>query len=253
MVGHAAFNKGDSKNTYGTGCFMLLNTGQTPVPSKAGLLTTVCYKLGPNKPAVYALEGSVAIAGVGVSWLKNNMNLISSPQESEELARSVEDTAGVYFVPAFSGLFAPYWREDARGVIVGLTQYSTRAHVVRSMLEAVAYQNMDVVDAMVKDSGVKFACMKVDGGMTANEVLIQFQADILDTVVMRPSFAEITAFGSALAAGLATGVWASEEEATEMQKAMCEYTEFAPSMAADKRQQRRTKWADAIQRSLNQA
>ena len=192
MVGHAAFNKGDSKNTYGTGCFMLLNTGETPVLSKAGLLTTVCYQLGPKKPVVYALEGSVAIAGVGMSWLKDNLNIISDVKESSALAASVEDTGGVYLVPAFSGLFAPYWDQTARGVIVGLTQYTTRAHIVRAMIEAVAYQTMDVASAMVKDSGVAFSSMKVDGGMTANEVLVQFQADMLQCPVLRPSMPEIT-------------------------------------------------------------
>ena len=168
MVGHAAFTKGDSKNTYGTGCFMLLNTGEEVVMSKAGLLTTVCYQLGPKAKPVYALEGSVAIAGVGISWLKDNLNMISDVKETAGLAASVDDTGGVYLVPAFSGLFAPFWREDARGVIVGLSQFTTRAHIVRAMLEAVAYQTMDVVDAMEKDSGVKCSTMKVHRGMTAN-------------------------------------------------------------------------------------
>jgi glycerol kinase len=170
MVGHAAFSKGDSKNTYGTGCFMLLNTGEEVVMSKAGLLTTVCYQLGPTAKPVYALEGSVAIAGVGISWLKDNLNMISDVKETAELAASVDDTGGVYLVPAFSGLFAPFWREDARGVIVGLSQFTTRAHIVRAMLEAVAYQTMDVVDAMEKDSGVKCSTMKVHRGMAANRL-----------------------------------------------------------------------------------
>jgi glycerol kinase len=209
--------------------------------------------------AVGVLSGILsALLGVGgavVTWLRDNLKLIAGASAVEAAARSEADAGGLTFVPAFNGLFAPYWRTDARGVLVGLSGTVGRAHSARATLEAVAHQSRQLLETMAAEAGsaAPAAALKVDGGMTANEMLIQFQADILDTVVLRPSFAEITAFGSALAAGLATGVWASEEEATQMQKAMCGYTEFAPSMAADKRQQRRAKWADAIQRSLNQA
>ncbi|MCL1840212.1 MAG: glycerol kinase GlpK [Propionibacteriaceae bacterium] len=209
--GQACFQPGMAKNTYGTGCFMLMNTGTEPVPSKNGLLTTMCYKLGEAKP-VYALEGSIAVTGSLVQWLRDNLKLISSAPEIEELARSVEDNGGAYFVPAFSGLFAPYWRSDARGAIVGLTRYVNRGHIARAVLEAVAYQTREVLDAMEADSGVKLSELKVDGGMTANELLMQFQADQVGVPVVLPEVAETTALGAAYAAGIAIGFWSGEQD-----------------------------------------
>ncbi|EKX36749.1 hypothetical protein GUITHDRAFT_158656 [Guillardia theta CCMP2712] len=223
-VGHCAFNPGDSKNTYGTGCFLLMNTGEKPSFSNNGLLSTVCYQLGADAPAIYALEGSVAIAGVGVSWLRDNMKFLEHAEESEKVARSVPDTGGVYFVPAFSGLFAPYWKEGARGAILGLTQFTTSAHIVRALLEAVAFQTADVVDAIMK--GIQLTRMKVDGGMTANDVLMEFQADVLGATVMRPAMREVTALGAALAAGLAVGVWKNIQELEKVQSDTCDYTFF---------------------------
>jgi len=251
MVGHGLFKKGDAKNTYGTGCFMLLNTDTECIFSKNGLITTVGYKMGPNEPAVYALEGSVAIAGVGISWLKDNLKIIDDVKESTKLAESVPDTGGVYLVPAFSGLFAPYWRPDARGIIAGLTQYTTSAHIVRAMLESVAFQANDVADAIMQDTGIEIGTMKVDGGMTANDFFLGFQADIMERTVKRPSMIEITALGSAIAAGLAVGVWESLDEARAMQDKACTYQEFKPTMAKDDVKGRKEKWADAITRCLN--
>ncbi len=209
--GQAAFEVGMAKNTYGTGCFMLMNTGEDKVPSKNGLLTTVCYKIGDNKP-VYALEGSIAVAGSLVQWLRDNLKLIESAPEVEELAASVEDNGGAYFVPAFSGLFAPYWRSDARGAIVGLTRFVNRGHLARAVLESTAYQTREVLDAMEADSGVTLAELKVDGGMTMNETLMQFQADQLGVDVVRPVVAETTALGAAYAAGIAVGFWNGEQD-----------------------------------------
>ncbi len=209
--GQACFEVGMAKNTYGTGCFMLMNTGEEPVPSKNGLLTTVCYKIGDQK-AVYALEGSIAVAGSLVQWLRDNLKMFSSAPEIEELADSVEDNGGCYFVPAFSGLFAPYWRSDARGAIVGLTRYVNRGHLARAVLESTAYQTREVLEAMEADSGVKLAELKVDGGMTANETLMQFQADQVGVPVVRPVVAETTALGAAYAAGIATGFWGGEQD-----------------------------------------
>ncbi len=205
-VGQVCFSVGEAKNTYGTGCFMLLNTGSEIVHSKNGLLTTLCYKFG-NEPAVYALEGSIAIAGAVVQWLRDQLGLISSAAEVEALARTVADNGGMYFVPAFSGLFAPYWKSDARGAIVGMTRYLNRGHFARAALEAVAYQTRDVLEAMKADSGVELQALKVDGGMVANELLMQFQADVLGVPVTRPKVAESTALGAAYAAGLAVGFW----------------------------------------------
>ncbi|GAB4260579.1 MAG: glycerol kinase GlpK [Deferrisomatales bacterium] len=210
-VGQACFASGEAKNTYGTGCFLLLNTGTVPVPSKSGLLTTVAYRFG-DSPTVYALEGSVAIAGALVQWLRDNLGLLANSAEIEELARSVEDNGGVYFVPAFSGLFAPYWRSDARGAIVGLTRYVNRGHLARAALEATAYQTREILDAMAVDSGVRLAELRADGGMVANELLMQVQADVLGVPVVRPRVAETTALGAAYAAGLATGFWESTED-----------------------------------------
>ena len=209
--GQAAFKPGMAKNTYGTGCFMIMNTGEEIVPSKNGLLTTVCYKIGDQK-TIYALEGSIAVTGSLVQWLRDNLKMFSSAPEIEELAASVEDNGGCYFVPAFSGLFAPYWRSDARGAIVGLTRFVNRGHIARAVLEATAYQTREVLDAMEADSGVKLAELKVDGGMTANDTLMQFQADQLGVDVVRPVVPETTALGAAYAAGIAVGYWSGEQD-----------------------------------------
>ncbi len=209
-VGQTCFAPGEAKNTYGTGCFMLLNTGTEIVHSNNGLLTTVCYQFA-GQPAVYALEGSIAMAGATIQWLRDNLQIIRHASETEALAQTVEDTGGCYVVPAFSGLFAPYWRSDARGVIVGLTRYVERAHIVRAALESICYQTQEVLEAMNSDSGVPLRLLKVDGGMTANNFLMQRQADILGVEVVRPQVAETTALGAAYAAGLAVGVWPSPE------------------------------------------
>ncbi len=209
-VGQTCFASGEAKNTYGTGCFMLLNTGEEIVHSRNGLLTTVCYQLA-GQPPVYALEGSIAMAGATIQWLRDNLKLISHASETEALAESVADTGGCYFVPAFSGLFAPYWRSDARGVIVGLTRYVERAHIVRAALESICYQTQEVLEAMNRDSGMPLRHLKVDGGATANNFLMQRQADILGVDVVRPRVSETTALGAAYAAGLAVGVWPSLE------------------------------------------
>ena len=209
--GQACLSVGEAKNTYGTGNFVLLNTGTEKVESKNGLLTTVCYKIGDND-AIYALEGSIAVTGSLVQWLRDNLGMISSAPEVEELAKSVDDNGGAYVVPAFSGLFAPYWRSDARGVIVGLTRYVNKGHIARAVLEATAFQTREVIDAMNADSGVPLTTLKVDGGMVGNEVLMQFQADLLGVEVVRPVVAETTALGAAYAAGLAVGFWDSEQD-----------------------------------------
>ncbi|MCB8975878.1 MAG: glycerol kinase GlpK [Ardenticatenaceae bacterium] len=210
-VGQACFSPGEAKNTYGTGCFMILNTGTEPVPSNNGLLTTLCYKFG-DEPAVYALEGSIAITGALVQWLRDNLKMIKAAPEVEELAKTVEDNGGIYFVPAFSGLYAPYWKDDARGVIAGLTRYVNRGHFGRATLEATAYQTREVLDAMNADSGVDLTALKVDGGMVFNNLLMQFQADVLGVPVIRPKVAETTALGAAYAAGLAVGFWKNTDE-----------------------------------------
>ncbi len=211
LVGQVCFDAGEAKNTYGTGCFMLLNTGTQPIPSKSGLLTTLGYRFG-SQPPVYALEGSIAITGALVQWLRDNLGLIQHSAEIEILASSVEDNGGIYFVPAFSGLFAPYWRSDARGVITGMTRFVNKGHLARAALEATAYQTREVIDAMFKDSGVALKSLKVDGGMVFNELLMQFQADILGVPVVRPVIAETTALGAAYAAGLAVGYWQSLDD-----------------------------------------
>ncbi len=210
-VGQACFSPGEAKNTYGTGCFMILNTGEEPVPSNNGLLTTLCYKFG-DQPAVYALEGSIAITGALVQWLRDNLKMIKSAPEVEDLAKTVEDNGGIYFVPAFSGLYAPYWKDSARGVIAGLTRYVNRGHFGRATLEATAYQTREVLDAMNADSGVDLTALKVDGGMVFNNLLMQFQADVLGVPVIRPKVAETTALGAAYAAGLAVGFWKNTDE-----------------------------------------
>ena len=210
-VGQAGFSPGEAKNTYGTGCFMILNTGEELVQSQNGLLTTVCYKFG-DAPAVYALEGSIAIAGALVQWLRDNLKMIEDSAEVERLANTVEDNGGIYFVPAFSGLYAPYWRSDARGAIVGLTRYINSGHIARATLEATAFQTREVLDAMNADSGVDLTALKVDGGMVYNETLMQFQADVLGVPVIRPIVSETTALGAAYAAGLAVGFWQNTDE-----------------------------------------
>jgi len=206
LVGQACYAPGEAKNTYGTGSFLLLNTGPEIVPSPSGLLTTVAYATGPGK-ATYALEGSIAITGAAVQWLRDNLELIQTAADTEYIARSVEDSGGIYFVPAFSGLFAPYWDMTARGAIVGLTRYITRAHLVRATLESICYQSRDVLEAMEADSGIRLRALKVDGGATTNNFLMQLQADILGVEVVRPVVEETTALGSAYMAGLATGLW----------------------------------------------
>jgi glycerol kinase len=211
LFGQTCFSAGEAKNTYGTGNFLLLNTGTSPVQSNNGLITGVGYKIG-DAPAAYMLEGSIAITGALVQWLRDNLKIISSAPEVEALARTVEDNGGVFFVPAFSGLFAPYWRSDARGVIAGLTRYVNSGHIARAVLEATAWQTKEVVDAMDADSGVALTALKVDGGMTGNDLLMQFQADVLDVPVIRPKVAETTALGAAYAAGLAVGFWAEIED-----------------------------------------
>lgn len=210
-VGQTCFEVGEAKNTYGTGCFLLLNTGHEIVHSQHGLITTLCYQLGKDKP-VYALEGSIAIAGALVQWLRDRMRLINTAADVENLAKMVEDNGGMYFVPAFSGLFAPYWRSEARGLVIGMTRFITRGHFARAALEATAYQTREVVDAMAADSGVSLKALKVDGGMTGNELLMQIQADVLGVPVIRAKVSESTALGAAYAAGLAVGYWKNSED-----------------------------------------
>lgn len=211
LVGQACFKPGEAKNTYGTGCFLLMNTGEKAVPSKCGLLTTVAFKFGA-KPAIYALEGSVAITGALVQWLRDNLGMIEKSSDIEPLARTVQDNGGAYFVPAFSGLYAPYWKDDARGVIAGLTRYVNKGHIARAVLEATAFQVREVVDAMANDSGITLEVLRSDGGMVVNELLMKFQADILAKPVVRPKVQETTALGAAYAAGLAVGFFKSTDE-----------------------------------------
>ncbi len=246
LVGQTCFSPGEAKNTYGTGCFMLLNTGTTPVPSKSGLLTTLGYKLG-DQPAVYCLEGSIAITGALVQWLRDNLRFFDFSKHIEDYARSVPDSGGIYFVPAFSGLFAPYWRMDARGVIVGLTRYITKAHICRAALEATAYQTREVLDAMEKDSGVKLTALKVDGGMVYNELLMQFQADILGVPVIRPVVAETTSLGAAYAAGLAVGFWTSLDD---LRKNWAVDKVWEPKMDPETRERLYKGWLKAVERTF---
>ena len=245
--GQGCLERGMAKNTYGTGNFMLLNTGTEIVPSDNGLLTTVCYRLG-DEPAVYALEGSIAVTGSLVQWLRDNLGLISAAPEVESLAQGVADNGGTYFVPAFSGLFAPHWRPDARGAIVGLTRFVTKGHIARAALESTAYQTHDVLQAMNADSGVAWRELKVDGGMTANDTLMQFQADILGVDVIRPVVAETTALGAAYAAGLAVGYWSSTDDIrTNWQEAK----RWSPAMDAGTRDRLLRGWDKAVQRTLD--
>jgi len=247
MVGQTCYSPGEAKNTYGTGSFMLLNTGEKIVPSKSGLLTTLCYKFG-DQPAVYALEGSIAITGALVQWLRDNLGMITSSAEVEALAGLVEDNGGVYFVPAFSGLFAPYWRSDARGAIVGLTRYVNKGHIARSVLEATAFQTREVLDAMEIDSGVKLTALKVDGGMVYNNTLMQFQSDILGVPVVRPKVAETTALGAAYAAGLAVGFWSNTDE---MRANWGVDHTWEPNMDDDKRAALYKQWKKAVTRTFD--
>jgi glycerol kinase len=249
LVGQACFNPGEAKNTYGTGCFMLMNVGQKPVASKCGLLTTVAYKFG-TQAACYALEGSIAIAGALVQWLRDNLGLISSSSEIEDLARSVPDNGGVYIVPAFSGLYAPYWKEDARGVITGLTRYVNKGHIARAVLEATAFQVREVVEAMIDDSQSSVEVLRVDGGMVVNQSLMQFQADVLARPVVRPKIAETTALGAAYAAGLAVGFFKNTDELAANWAAD---HRWEPKMEAISRERLYHFWKKAVTRSFDWA
>jgi glycerol kinase len=246
LVGQACFMPGEAKNTYGTGCFLLMNTGEKPVPSRHGLITTVGYQIRGQKP-VYCLEGSVAVAGALVQWLRDNLGLISNASEIEALAETVEDNGGAYMVPAFSGLFAPYWRSDARGILAGLTRFVNKGHLARAVLEASAYQTLDVLSAMEKDSEVRLNALKVDGGMVANDLLMQFQADILNVPVVRPVIAETTVLGAAYAAGLAIGYWPSLN--TLKAKWTADKT-WTPTMTDQERREKRLGWVKAVERSF---
>jgi glycerol kinase len=249
MVGQVCFERGESKTTYGTGNFALLNTGTDIVRSKNGLLSTVCYKFG-NQPAMYALEGSVAVTGSAIQWLRDQLGIITNAAETENLASSVTDTAGVYFVPAFSGLFAPYWRSDARGVIVGLTRAATKAHLARAALEAICYQTRDVMDAMVADSGVPMSEMRVDGGITSNSLCMQMQADIMGIDITRPLITETTALGAAYAAGLAVGFW---KDIDELKKQWKQSRRWSATTSIEDRVTGYAGWKKAIERTLNWA
>ena len=247
LVGQACFDVGEAKNTYGTGCFLLLNTGTTPVPSHHGLVTTLGYQINDQRP-VYCLEGSIAVTGALVQWLRDNLGLISDAPEIEALARTVEDNGGAYFVPAFSGLFAPYWRSDARGLIAGLTRFVNKGHIARAVLEASAYQTRDIVEAMNKDSGVELNMLKVDGGMVGNELLMQFQSDILGVPVVRPVVSETTALGAAYAAGLAVGFWSGLDE---LKQNWADYKTWQPSMETGLRTKYYNEWKKAVERTFN--
>ena len=247
LVGQTCFKPGEAKNTYGTGCFMLLNTGPKPIPSKFGLLTTVAYQF-ENQPVHYALEGSVAIAGALVQWLKDNLGIIKNSADVQTLAATVEDNGGTYFVPAFSGLYAPYWENSARGVIAGLTRFVNKGHIARAVLEATAYQTLDVLEAMEKDAGLSLSSLRVDGGMVVNEMLMQFQSDMLKVPVIRPEMIETTALGAAYAAGLAVGFWSNLEDLVEnwgVDK------QWQPQMDETKRATYHKGWKKAIERSRN--
>jgi len=247
LFGQTCFSVGEAKNTYGTGNFLLLNTGNEIVQSKSGLLTTLAYKIG-DQPAVYCLEGAIAITGALVQWLRDNLELISSAPEVEKLAKTVDDNGGVYFVPAFSGLFAPYWRNEARGVIAGLTRFNTKGHIARAALEATAWQTKEVVEAMNTDSGVDLTSLKVDGGMVQNELLMQFQADVLDVPVIRPTVAETTSLGAAYAAGLAVGFWSEVED---LRANWGKDKEWQPQMDPQERDKEYGYWKKAVTRTFD--
>jgi len=247
LFGQACFSPGEAKNTYGTGCFLLLNTGTEPMISRNGLLTTLGYQIGESSP-VYCLEGSIAIAGALVQWLRDNLGMIQSSAEIERLARTVEDNGGMFIVPAFSGLFAPYWRSDARGIMVGLTQYVRRGHIARAVLESTAYQTLEVLEAMVKDAITNLTSLKVDGGMVNNDLLMQFQADILNVPVVRPSINETTALGAAYAAGLTVGFWPNLDSLRTQW--MAERT-WSPSMSVPQREKLIKGWKKAVTRTFD--
>jgi glycerol kinase len=247
LVGQTCYSTGEAKNTYGTGCFMLLNTGERPIVSQHGLLTTLGYKFG-DAPAIYALEGSIAIAGALIQWLRDNLGLIEQSADVEKLAATVADNGGIYFVPAFSGLYAPYWRNDARGAIVGMTRYVNRGHIARAALEATAYQTREVLDAMEQDSGVRLTALKVDGGMVHNTTLMQFQSDILGVPVVRPLVAETTALGAAYAAGLATGFWSGLDE---LRRNWGIGATWSPQMDGETRQRLFLGWKKAVTRTFD--
>jgi len=249
LVGQTCFDPGQAKNTYGTGCFLLMNTGSSPVLSKYGLITTVAFKLG-EKPAQYALEGSIAITGALVQWIRDNLGLIEKSSDIETLARTVKDNGGVYFVPAFSGLYAPYWQASARGVITGLTRYANKGHLARAALEATAYQTREVVEAMEMDSNIRLDVLRTDGGMVDDELLMQFQADILNRNVVRPLIKETTALGSAYAAGLAVGFYKDLEELRANWGV--DHT-WKPQMENDTRDRLYQEWKKAVTRSFNWA
>ncbi|HMC62126.1 MAG TPA: glycerol kinase GlpK, partial [Candidatus Solibacter sp.] len=247
LVGQTCFNAGEAKNTYGTGCFLLMNTGMHPVQSKHGMLTTVGYRLG-SQPAVYALEGSVAITGALVQWIRDNFGLIERSADIETLARTVTDNGGIYFVPAFSGLYAPYWKDNARGVIAGLTRYTNKGHLARAVLEATAFQTREVVEAMEKDSGIPLEVLRTDGGMVSNDLLMQFQADILDRPVVRPAVQETTALGAAYAAGLAVGFF---KDIDDLRGRWSVDRTWKPQMDAARRQRLYGFWKKAVTRSFD--
>jgi glycerol kinase len=247
LFGQTCFSVGEAKNTYGTGNFLLLNTGTEAVPSKSGLITTLAYKIG-DQPAIYCLEGSIAITGALVQWLRDNIGLIQTSADVETLAKTVEDNGGIYFVPAFSGLFAPYWRSDARGVIAGMTRYVNKGHIARAALEATAWQSREVVDAMNADSGVELTSLKVDGGMVYNELLMQFQADVLDVPVIRPTVAETTSLGAAYAAGLAVGFWSEVED---LRANWGKDKQWEPQMDAEEREKEYRLWKKAVTKTFD--
>lgn len=247
LVGQTCFRPGEAKNTYGTGCFLLMNTGEQVVPSKHGLLTTVAYKFG-DRPANYALEGSVAITGALVQWMRDSLGLIPTSSDIEPLARTVNDNGGIYFVPAFSGLYAPHWNQNARGVIIGLTRYATKGHLARAVLEATALQTREVVEAMEHDSGIRLDVLRVDGGMVENELLMQFQSDILDRQVVRPRIKETTALGAAYAAGLAVGFF---KDTDQLRARWAVDRTWNPRLEPKKREEMYRLWKKAVSRSLD--
>jgi len=247
LVGQTCFDPGQGKNTYGTGCFMLMNTGTKIIPSQYGLLTTVAYQLG-NEPVHYALEGSVAITGALVQWLRDNLGLIKDSAEIETLAAKVEDNGGCYFVPAFSGLYAPYWKSDARGVLVGLTRYINKSHIARAALEATAFQTWEVLEAMEKDAGIPITSLRVDGGMVVNELLMQFQSDIIGQEVICPKIIETTALGAAYAAGLAVGFW---ENLEDLKKNWAIKNRWNSQMPSEKRKHLQHHWKKAVIKSFD--
>jgi glycerol kinase len=249
LVGQTCFNPGQGKNTYGTGCFLLMNTGEKPVQSQHGLLTTVAYQLG-DEPVHYALEGSVAITGALVQWLRDNLGIIKNSPDIEKLAKEVEDNGGCYFVPAFSGLYAPYWKQDARGVLVGLTRYVNKSHIARAALEATAFQTWEVLEAMEKDAGISITSLRVDGGMVVNQLLMQFQSDILGEEVICPKIIETTALGAAYAAGLAVGYW---ENLDDLRKNWAIANTWKPNMSVDTRTHMRKQWKKAVTKSFDWA